>query len=322
MQNIIHLTLISLLIFSSCFVLGNDSSAVYYGKFDISTQNNGQYDQLSQRIKHTAYTQSNGSRVGIKIHQEFIDMFSFVGQLEYAVDFNSNKSMSLDFNSNKSNDIDFSNRNTYIGIANSWGEVLIGRHDTPLKLAQGNIDLFSDSDSQMWPLQRGENRVSDALLFRSSDFNNFSLDISFVDNSNQAANKFGVSFALKYQDSNSYMAFAIDKDILDYNVARWVGSYSHQKLTVSALLQQSTSTKTNKSKQGYTLSASYQYCQYVLKMQYTHSGEIINGGKYMTIGIDWQLSDDILLYTFYTDRGANRAEDQGDLISFGMKYKF
>jgi len=312
MQKTIYLILISFSIFSSSFILGNDFTTAYYGKFDISAQNNGQHDPLVQQTSRTAYIQSNGSRVGLKLNQKHIDMFSFLGQLEYAVD----------FNSNQSNDIYFSNRNTYIGIANSWGEVLIGRHDTPLKLAQGGIDLFSDSDSQMWPLQRGENRVSDTLLFRSTEFNNFSLDMSFVDNSNQAANKFGVSFALKYQDSNSYMALAIDKDILDYNVVRWVGSYSHQKLTVSALLQQSTSTKTNKSERGYTLSASYQYSQYVLKMQYTHSDEIINGGKYMTVGIDWQLSDDILLYTFYTDRGANRKEEQGDLISLGMKYKF
>jgi len=312
MLNIIYFIVIFPLILASSLVFGNESEAEFYGKFDISTQKNGNYNPQSQYSDNRPYTQSNGSRVGLKMQQQFVDTFSIVGQLEYAVDFNTNKSYEMYF----------SNRNTYVGIADVWGQILIGRHDTPLKLAQGNIDLFSDSDSQMWPLQRGENRVSDALMFRSSNFSNFSLDFSLVNNANLAANGLGASFALKYQDSNTYMAFAIDKDILDYDVIRWVGSYSLRNMTVSALLQQSRSTQANISKQGYTLSASYQYSQYLLKMQFTHSDEIIDDGSYMTVGVDWQFTDDILLYTFYTDRSSSRKGDLDDLISLGIKYKF
>jgi len=47
MQKTIHLILISLLIFSSSFIFGNDFTTAYYGKLDVSDQNNGQYDPLS-----------------------------------------------------------------------------------------------------------------------------------------------------------------------------------------------------------------------------------------------------------------------------------
>ncbi len=312
MLKTIYFIVTSLLIFTSSFAFGNVSESEFYGKFDISIQKNSNYNSLSQNSTSRPYTQSNGSRVGIKMYQQSVNSFSIVGQLEYAVD----------FNTNRSNDIYFSNRNTYVGISNLWGKILIGRHDTPLKLAQGNIDLFSDSDSQMWPLQRGENRVSDTLMFRSSNFNYFSLDFALVNNANQAVNGSGFSLAFKYQNNDTYMALAIDKDILDYDVIRWVGSYSLENMTVSALLQQSTSTKTKLSKEGYTLSASYQYSEYLLKMQFTHSDEIIEDGSYMTVGVDWQLTDDLLLYTFYTDRSFSQKEELGDLVSIGIKYKF
>ncbi|MEN8214019.1 MAG: porin [Pseudomonadota bacterium] len=37
-----------------------------------------------------------------------------------------------------------SGRNAYIGLAGDWGTVLIGRHDTPLKISTGRLDVFSD----------------------------------------------------------------------------------------------------------------------------------------------------------------------------------
>jgi len=312
MLNINRFITVLLLICANNLAIGNELEVESYGKFDISTQSNRNYDSLSHHQDQTFYTQSNGSRVGIKIKQQSTDKLSIIGQLEYAVDFNTNKSY----------DINFSNRNTYVGISGLWGEVLVGRHDTSLKLAQGNIDLFSDSDSQMWPLQRGENRVSNSLMFRSPEFNNFSIDFSLVNNANQATNELGVSFALKYLDNNTYMAFAIDKDILEYDVIRWVGSHSFKSLTFSALLQQSTSTKTNEAKRGYTLSASYVYSQFLLKMQLTDSDEIIEKGRYITIGVDWKMTANLLLYTFYTDRDSKHKQEQSDLISFGMKYQF
>ncbi|MFK7847348.1 MAG: porin, partial [Rhodothermales bacterium] len=38
-----------------------------------------------------------------------------------------------------------SGRNAYIGLAGDWGTVLIGKHDTPLKISTGKLDVFSDT---------------------------------------------------------------------------------------------------------------------------------------------------------------------------------
>lgn len=174
----------------------------------------------------------------------------------------------------------------------------------------------------MWPLQRGENRVSDVIQYNSSSFGAFKVSAAIAKNTGTAQNNYGYSATLKYDFNGIYTAIAIDRDILDYDVLRWVGSYSNDLFTLSALVQRSESTHTGKSNKGYTLSSLYPFYDYVLKFQYTNSDEIISGGKFMTVGVDWRYSDSILLYTFYTDRDADEKAGEGYLLSVGMKYQF
>ena len=35
-------------------------------------------------------------------------------------------------------------RNAYVGLAGGWGTALVGRHDTPMKMSTGKLDLFAD----------------------------------------------------------------------------------------------------------------------------------------------------------------------------------
>jgi predicted porin len=36
-------------------------------------------------------------------------------------------------------------RNSFLGLTGSWGTAVIGRHDTPLKISTGSLDLFGDT---------------------------------------------------------------------------------------------------------------------------------------------------------------------------------
>jgi predicted porin len=80
------------------------------------------------------------------------------------------------------------NRNQYVGLAGGFGTVLMGRHDTPFKMAQGK-DFFNDS-----PLgdigkmagglgafgKGGENRVSNVLAYVSPSFGGVKIVGAFV----------------------------------------------------------------------------------------------------------------------------------------------
>jgi predicted porin len=51
----------------------------------------------------------------------------------------------IEFGLNVADGSSVSYRNSFAGLAGDWGTVLVGRHDTPLKISTGKLDLFSDT---------------------------------------------------------------------------------------------------------------------------------------------------------------------------------
>ncbi len=300
-------TLFFLLFFSNQ-LLANELTTTFYGIFDISLQSVD-----NEQINENTYLQSNGSRVGILFSQPINEDYAFVTQLESAVDFNTNRAPGKHF----------STRNTWIGVDSPYGRLLMGRHDTPMKWSQDWIDLFTDTDVQLWPLIRGENRVSDILLFRSSSWNNWSVDLGWVDNPDHAKHDKGQSFALKYQTDNYFGAIAFDRDIFDYDVLRQVNSYETGPIYMGSLIQRSRSTETGRVEWGHMFSAKYSFNEKLaLKLQYQNSDEIIKEGKFKTVGLEWTFSKRTQVYILYSDRDGIEPKDKGSLLSLGFKYNF
>lgn len=81
---------------------------------------------------------SNSSRIGIKGSTELSGGLKAIYQAEWGMDTGGKKS-------------GLSDRNQVVGIAGGFGAVLIGRHDTPLKIVGRKADLF-------WSTQLGQNR--------------------------------------------------------------------------------------------------------------------------------------------------------------------
>lgn len=77
---------------------------------------------------------SNVSKFGIKGTEDLGDGLSVIWQIEQQVDIDAAAANTL------------ASRNSFVGLSdNSMGKVLMGRHDTPYKLATRNLDLFADS---------------------------------------------------------------------------------------------------------------------------------------------------------------------------------
>jgi predicted porin len=94
--------------------------------------------------------QVNGpaSRVGVKGSEDLGSGLKAVYQIELAVDLsNANRDTNIANGNrgtlNTNSGIAF--RNTFVGLAGDWGTVLMGRHDTPLKISTGKLDLFADT---------------------------------------------------------------------------------------------------------------------------------------------------------------------------------
>ena len=117
------------------------------------------YEASNKSDEDTFKLTSNQSRIGFKGEDDLTDTTKLVYQLEYGID--------VDADTNGKGQ--FYSRNTYVGLAhNTMGTVLVGRNDTPLKLAQNKVDVFNDTLFDMANAGvSGENRANNTLAYQS-----------------------------------------------------------------------------------------------------------------------------------------------------------
>lgn len=77
--------------------------------------------------------QDNNSRIGFKGSEDLGGGLKAVWQIEQQL------------NAGISQNGTMTSRNTFVGLSGGFGTVLMGRHDTPYKLATGSLDPFGDS---------------------------------------------------------------------------------------------------------------------------------------------------------------------------------
>jgi predicted porin len=72
-------------------------------------------------------------------------------------------------------------RNTFVGLAGGWGTVLMGRHDTPLKISTGKLDLFADTLADMNATVGFQDlRTDNTVAYISPSFSGFTLAAAVV----------------------------------------------------------------------------------------------------------------------------------------------
>tara|TARA_R110002073_G_scaffold222228_1_gene382442 strand:+ start:1572 stop:2639 length:1068 start_codon:yes stop_codon:yes gene_type:complete len=76
---------------------------------------------------------SNTSKIGIKGVQNLNNEYRLLYQVEQLVDLGNN------------GDKTFSTRNTYLGVGGHFGEILVGRYDTPFKLVSSRYSVLTDT---------------------------------------------------------------------------------------------------------------------------------------------------------------------------------
>ncbi len=106
------------------------------------------------------------SRIGVKGSEDLGNGLKAVYKIEFGLDLEGSGT--------------FSNRNQYLGLAGGFGTVLIGRHDSPLKVVQPT-DTFNDGAADNSKLglgllgKTGEIRASHVLAYVSPSFSGVTL---------------------------------------------------------------------------------------------------------------------------------------------------
>ncbi len=94
------------------------------------------------------------SRIGVKGSEDLGDGLTAVYHFEFKVNQDSGDGLG--------------DRNQFIGLAGGFGTVLLGRHDTPLKMAQGKFDEFGDlPNGDITSVIPGEDRVDNVIAYVS-----------------------------------------------------------------------------------------------------------------------------------------------------------
>lgn len=83
--------------------------------------------------------EGRASRIGVKGSEDLGNGLKAIYQVELGVNLNDTNNNVL------SNSDSITYRNTFVGLAGNWGTFLLGRHDTPMKISTGKLDLFADT---------------------------------------------------------------------------------------------------------------------------------------------------------------------------------
>ncbi len=114
------------------------ADATVYGVADLSI------DRVNNGAATNGFTTnqlvSNASRVGVKGSEDLGGGMSVVYQMEGTVAMDTG-GVTIPAKQNTS----LFNRDTFLGLASAVGTGIVGRHDTPYKMATRKLDLFADS---------------------------------------------------------------------------------------------------------------------------------------------------------------------------------
>lgn len=299
--------------------------------------------------------QGRSNRLGVKGSEDLGGGLKAVYQIEFGV-----RMADEAGNNNIVNNAEtVSMRNSFLGLAGNFGTFLVGRHDTPLKLATGPLDLFADTVADYnGTVGFHDVRADTAIAYISPSFSGFQLAAAVVapgrasatgtvDNDlDSLAEAYSISGVYKngpfyaaaayellgsdHFDAGSTTNFAEDwtkwrigLGLLNWNGFTLAGVYEQQSDVLGI---------DGEDRDLWQISAGYKFGNSTVKASYgqqTQERPLANQLKYdldaWTIGFEHSLSKRTSAYVLYTsvDRdNNNRTNPDWQAFSLGMVHSF
>ncbi len=302
-----------------------------------------------------ASVSSNSSRIGVKGSSELSGGLKAIYQAEWGMDTGGANGSPVG-NGNGGGKATLSNRNQVVGIAGGFGAVLLGRHDTPLKIVGRKADLF-------WSTQLGQNRnvtnpkvwdqrANNVIAYKSPDIGGFHALYAYVtdiagSDDNTAHSILGIYKAGPLMVGAGYETHDVD-GAADQDAFRLMGSYKFGAAKVVAFYQDETNAAgvadtalgapNSNDATVWGLGASYKVSSAgTIKGQYYERDEdtVADNGTLLALGYDHKLGKKTVVYAQYamTENlgigGAGHgervgADTTGDASGFsvGVRHKF
>jgi predicted porin len=299
----------------------------------------GEYDNFQVR--------SHASRLGVKGSEDLGNGLMANFMLEYQVNPDAGENAGFAASSNEQ----LKRRNMWVGLSgDNWGEVRVGRHDTPMKMAQGKFDQFNDTDADIANTVIGEDRVDNVIAYLSPSWSGFSVagaalageataseEAAGTDDGTGLADAY--SLAAMYSNGPLFASLAYN----DYGAAdstdnteletawRAIATYKIGDAQIGGLYQGSSWESGTGDYTAWGLSGAYGLGNVVLKAQYmSGKDEGISGSPddeidQWSLGADYNFSKRTTAYAMYTkatDDNAGAGDADYSFAGVGMIHKF
>ncbi len=292
----------------------------FYGKLNVTLQNSD--EPRGEQVE----LQSNSSRVGVKGEEDLNGNLKAIYQLEWQVN--------IDAPSGEDN---ITARNQFVGLQGAFGTVKVGRHDTALKEAQGDFDLFNDLEGDISRSFNGENRLKDYIGYTTPTFADaFSATVNFFPGEDPASGNDGLadgtSLSLAYETDLIYAAVARDSDIDGEGVetTRVVGGYTFGAAQVMLLYQLTDAGTVDE--HGFGGSIAWTFGDNTVKLQYL-SADIWQTDPQLdpldnlfeslfSVGLDHELGEATKAFAFYTTGDIGGTSESSNYAAIGIEHAF
>ena len=299
--------IVFLLLISSVPVYASPS---IYGRLDLAVSSDNKVNGTITDVH------SHASRVGIKGSQIFDNGMAFIYQYEWQVD-------PVD------GDPTLSQRNSYLGLRGVFGKFLLGMHDTPLKNAQGKVDLFNDTAGDIKNILWGDNRSRKVIQWSSPKIRGFTINVmTILEESDEEAFSASLEWNGKIGGNKAQFTLAFDSEVPQkgyfFDTIR-IGTTMPLGESVSlGLIWQESEDSTGKyDDDGYVVSLKSKISKKTtFKLMYGKSDMLKHGGELIGIGFDYKLAKPLKLYLNYVDKSYTDTSKESEHIMFGIQYKF
>jgi len=181
------------------------AETVLYGKAHVAVESETEINDAGKDDGDVFQIQSHASRVGVKGSEDIGNGLKGLFKFEWQLDMADAGKVTVGDDSKASNHI--TARNQYVGLEGGFGTVLLGRHDTPLKMSQGKFDMFGDIYGDIARHFAGETRASNVLAYLTPKFGNFQIVGAYVPSEDKDNDKI-ISVAGIYGDDNLHGSLA------------------------------------------------------------------------------------------------------------------
>lgn len=298
-KNLITLAVVSTLASAvvSAPVFADTSNVTVYGVASLS------YDLTNNGVVGANKVSSNQSRLGLKGSEDLGDGLSAVWQIE----------QQINIDNSTTNPNTFASRNSFLGLSSaSMGTALLGRHDTPYKIATRGLDVFADSAADNRSLMGStagntyaaahDTRLGDVVAYISPAMSGFTGAIAYVAGAEPTATAvqvkgdawsmaglYGngpVNASLAYQvihigsvGTMSPTTFTAGGIAANDKLKAWKlgGGYTMDAFTVNAAYEKTSNTIAGVSALGQSnwyLGGKYSFGNDAVKLAYTRAGDV------------------------------------------------